>query len=212
MEVAALVLIAGALVGYVTWLRGRLERLYGRVEAAWAALDAQLVRRAAGAADFAACLEAARGGSAAPAGAWPAPLAAAPSATLAIAHLRAAAAAALATAGAASAGGHAEREVMENALGRALATVAEGLREPLTPSEQAAWETLLGACSRVAMARTFYNDAVNLTEVFRRTRSVRFLRLASQLTLPPYFDIDDSLPTAPAGGRPVTGLTGKLAG
>lgn len=212
MEIAALVLIAGALAGYITWLRGRLERLYGRVEAAWAALDAQLVRRAAAAADFAACLEAARGGSNTPAGAWPAASATAQPTAIAIAHLRAAAAAALATAGTASAGGHAQREVVENALGRALAAVADGLTEELTPGEQAAWESLLGACSRVAMARTFYNDAVNLTEVFRRTRSVRFLRLASQLTLPPYFDIDDSLPTAAAGGRAVTGLTGKLVG
>lgn len=42
---AALVLLGG----YVTWTAGRLDRLHARVDAAWAALDAQLVRRAAAA-------------------------------------------------------------------------------------------------------------------------------------------------------------------
>jgi len=34
---------------YVTWTAGRLDRMHARVDAAWAALDAQLVRRAAAA-------------------------------------------------------------------------------------------------------------------------------------------------------------------
>jgi hypothetical protein len=34
---------------YVTWTAGRLDRLHARVDAAWSALDAQLVRRAAAA-------------------------------------------------------------------------------------------------------------------------------------------------------------------
>jgi hypothetical protein len=42
---AVLVLLAA----YVTWTAGRLDRLHARVDAAWAALDAQLVRRAAAA-------------------------------------------------------------------------------------------------------------------------------------------------------------------
>ena len=41
----ALVLLAA----YVTWTAGRLDRLHARVDAAWSALDAQLVRRAAAA-------------------------------------------------------------------------------------------------------------------------------------------------------------------
>ena len=41
--VAGVVLVAL----YVTWTAGRLDRLHARVDAAWAALDAQLVRRAA---------------------------------------------------------------------------------------------------------------------------------------------------------------------
>lgn len=42
---AALVLLAA----YVTWTAGRLDRMHARIDAAWAALDAQLVRRAAAA-------------------------------------------------------------------------------------------------------------------------------------------------------------------
>jgi len=34
---------------YVTWTAGRLDRIHARVDAAWAALDAQLVRRSAAA-------------------------------------------------------------------------------------------------------------------------------------------------------------------
>jgi hypothetical protein len=43
-------LIALVLLGaYVTWTAGRLDRLHARVDASWAALDANLVRRAAAA-------------------------------------------------------------------------------------------------------------------------------------------------------------------
>jgi hypothetical protein len=45
VALAALVLLAA----YVTWTAGRLDRLHARVDAAWAGLDAQLVRRAAAA-------------------------------------------------------------------------------------------------------------------------------------------------------------------
>ena len=42
---------------YVSWTAGRLDRLHARVDASWAALDAQLVRRAAAARAVAAHLE-----------------------------------------------------------------------------------------------------------------------------------------------------------
>ena len=45
LVVAAVVLLAS----YLTWTASRLDRLHARVDAAWAALDAQLVRRAAAA-------------------------------------------------------------------------------------------------------------------------------------------------------------------
>lgn len=44
--VAWLVLGIVLLATYVTWTAGRLDRMHSRVDAAWAALDAQLVRRA----------------------------------------------------------------------------------------------------------------------------------------------------------------------
>ena len=44
-----IVAIAFLLGFYVTWTAGRLDRLHARVDAAWAALDAALVRRAAAA-------------------------------------------------------------------------------------------------------------------------------------------------------------------
>ena len=44
--VVALVVLLGV---YVSWTAGRLDRMHARVDASWAALDAQLVRRAAAA-------------------------------------------------------------------------------------------------------------------------------------------------------------------
>lgn len=52
VAVAVVVLLAL----YVSWTAGRLDRLHARVDAAWAALDAQLVRRAAAARAIAAVL------------------------------------------------------------------------------------------------------------------------------------------------------------
>ncbi|HUR51474.1 MAG TPA: NUDIX hydrolase [Mycobacteriales bacterium] len=48
-DVMLLVGIIVLLALYVTWTAGRLDRMHARVDAAWAALDAQLVRRAAAA-------------------------------------------------------------------------------------------------------------------------------------------------------------------
>lgn len=47
--VVTTVVVLVLLAAYVTWTAGRLDRLHARVDAAWAALDAQLVRRAAAA-------------------------------------------------------------------------------------------------------------------------------------------------------------------
>ncbi len=41
-----IVLVALLLGAYVVWTAGRLDRMHARVDAAWAGLDAQLVRRA----------------------------------------------------------------------------------------------------------------------------------------------------------------------
>lgn len=58
MTTVLVVLAVAFLLGfYVTWTAGRLDRLHARVDASWAALDAQLVRRAAAARAVAAHLE-----------------------------------------------------------------------------------------------------------------------------------------------------------
>lgn len=49
MTVVELVFAVVLLASYVTWTAGRLDRMHARVDAAWAALDAQLARRAAAA-------------------------------------------------------------------------------------------------------------------------------------------------------------------
>ncbi len=46
-QAATIVAIVVLLALYITWTAGRLDRMHARVDAAWAALDAQLVRRAA---------------------------------------------------------------------------------------------------------------------------------------------------------------------
>lgn len=49
-SVTTTVVVLVLLASYVSWTAGRLDRQHARVDAAWAALDAQLVRRAAAAA------------------------------------------------------------------------------------------------------------------------------------------------------------------
>ena len=48
-EIVLLVVLVLLTAVYVTWTASRLDRLHARVDAAWAALDAQLVRRASAA-------------------------------------------------------------------------------------------------------------------------------------------------------------------
>jgi hypothetical protein len=48
-ELALVTLVLGLTGVYVSWTAGRLDRLHARVDAAWAALDAALVRRASAA-------------------------------------------------------------------------------------------------------------------------------------------------------------------
>lgn len=111
--VLAVVAVAFLLGFYVTWTAGRLDRLHARVDAAWAALDAQLVRRAAAARAVATHL--ADGAAAA--------------------ELEAAAAAALE-------GGVAGREATENDLSRALkASLPLLVHDPAGESARAELET-----------------------------------------------------------------------
>ena len=62
LQAALLALALVLLAVYISWTAGRLDRLHARVDAAWAALDAALARRAAAARAVAAQLEDPRAG------------------------------------------------------------------------------------------------------------------------------------------------------
>ena len=146
---------------YITWTAGRLDRMHARVDAAWAALDAQLVRRAAAARALLPHL---------PPG---------PEAESLDEH----------AATALSAGEHG-RDVVENALTRALRAAVPLL--PGTPVASQALDELEAATSRVLLARSFHNGAVTDTRALRRRRLPRLLRLAGHRVMPSFFDVDDT--------------------
>ena len=155
--VLAIVLLAS----YVTWTAGRLDRMHARVDAAWAALDAQLVRRAAAARALMPLL---------------------PSGPEAHA-LEVAASAALDA-------GERGRDLVENALSRALRAAVPLL--PVGPEMERAHAELETAATRVGLARSFHNNAVNDTRALRGRRLPRALRLAGRRDMPTFFDVDDT--------------------
>lgn len=163
---------------WVTFTLTRLDRLHARVDAAWAALDAQLVRRSAALLHVA---EAADSG--ADAGQRQ--------------RFEADARAAL------DLESPDRRQMVENVVGRAVAEIAEA---PHAISEPALAE-IQEAAARVLVARRFYNDAVRDTRALRARRMPRLLRLAGHVAMPQFFDIDDTVPPVtrpPTTGRPAT--------
>jgi len=158
------VAIAILLTTWVTFTITRLDRLHARVDAAQAALDAQLVRRAA------ALMQ----------------LAETPGTGLSAVEalgLSAAAHEALVV-------NPADRQAVENRLGRSIAGLA-AVRESLP---QESLTELAEASTRVLIARRFYNDAVRDTRTLRSRRMPRLLHLSGRRDLPQFFDIDDSSP------------------
>jgi hypothetical protein len=154
---------------YVTWVAGRLDRQHVRVEAGRSALDAALVRRAALAEQLSEQLTEA--GDSPTSGPGPA---------------------ALATAARRARDADAEqRERAENDLTRVLrpmAARAASYGQPLSGLV----DQLAAATSRIGLARTIYNNAVDHTLALRRRRLVRWLRLAGRAAAPAYFEIDDT--------------------
>lgn len=157
--VAAVVVVLVAL--YVTWTAGRLDRMHARVDAAWAALDAQLVRRAAAARGLLPHLPTGPERSA----------------------LDAASAAALGA-------GEQDRDLLENALTKAVRAAVPLLAEG-EEARQAQTE-LAGAAHRAVLSRAFHNSAVAGARTLRRRRLPRLLRLAGHRDMPQFFDIDDT--------------------
>ena len=174
------VLIAAVLTAWIVLTLTRLDRLHARVDAAQAAMDAQLVRRAAAVQHLAEM----------PGSGLPTELAE---------RTAAAARTALAAPGGTGADLQpaSERQRAENQVGHAISELA-GYRDRLPP---AAAGELAEAAARVLIARRFFNDAVRDTRTLRARRMPRLLHLAGRRELPQYFDIDDSSPFAADGGR-----------
>jgi hypothetical protein len=165
------VVVAVVAVGlYLSWTAGRLDRLHARIDAARAALDAQLLRRASVAQELA-------------------------TSTL----LDPAASIVLYEAShAARQADESQRELAESDLSQALRAVfAEpeqvlALRE--VPGGEEALRDLTAAVRRVPMARRFHNDAVRAARAVRRHRIVRYFRLAGHAPFPLAFEMDDEPP------------------
>jgi hypothetical protein len=175
------VLIATVLTAWIVLTLTRLDRLHARVDAAQAALDAQLVRRAAAVQHLAEM----------PGSPVPAEL---------TDRMATAARTALAVprGNGANLDPATERQQAENRVGHAISELA-GYRDRLPP---AAAEELAEAAARVLIARRFFNDAVRDTRTLRARRMPRLLHLAGRRELPQYFDIDDSSTFATDGARP----------
>jgi hypothetical protein len=153
----------------------RLDRLHQRTDAARVGLESALARRSSVAVAVAETLGAAR---------------AAPGSPVAALGL---------AARAAGAGmvrdlprewdqGVEARELVENALSRALAAIdRELLPTPL-------FADLVDAEQLVVLARRVHNDAVRDTRGLRSRRLVRWLRLYGTAPLPEYFEIADPVP------------------
>ena len=158
----AAVVVAILLTIWVTFTVTRLDRLHAKVDAAQAALDAQLVRRAA------ALLQLAE---------------------ISGAHLSDGRTFELASvAREALQSDPPDRQAVENRVGRCVASLAD-VRDALPP---AAVAELSEAATRVVIARRFFNDTVRDTRTLRARRMPRLLHLAGRRELPQFFDIDDS--------------------
>jgi hypothetical protein len=158
------VLLAVLLTMWVTFTLTRLDRLHARVDAAQAALDAQLVRRAAALMHVAESPDS--GAADGRRGYYE---------TVARSALNVDAF---------------ERHAAENAVGRALTDLATSA----APLREDAAAELREAAARVLIARRFYNDAVRDTRTLRARRMPRLLHLAGRRAIPQFFDIDDTLP------------------
>ncbi len=188
----AVLLFVGVVAWYLASLASRLDRLHHRVESAGAALDNQLLRRAAtsrvlagsGLLDPASSLLLAGAASEAvavgeadtlPDDGGPPPDAAEPrDGTL-----------------------NRAREEFESDLSQALrATLTADVVEDVSadPYGRDLLADLGAACWRATLARRFYNDAVSTARRLRGKRLVRWTRLAGRARWPRTFEMDDEPP------------------
>lgn len=174
--VTLVVTILLAFAWYLSYTAARLHRLHTRVEGTYAALDAQLVRRAE------AVLEVANSGAVDPAGAL----------------ILAGAATESLEGGDATQG---DREAIESDLTRAIRLVVPRGTGPEAPAGSVpadALGRLDSAGQRVMMARRFHNDAVTDVRRLRRNVFVRMFFLAGHTDLPRTVEFDDDGPDTAA--------------
>lgn len=91
----------------------------------------------------------------------------------------------------------AHRELAESALSVTLRETLDARTDLDTAPEL---QEVRVAARGVHLARVFHNDAVGDTRRARRSRLVRFLRLAGTAALPDFFEMDDQAPGAAAPG------------
>lgn len=167
--ITAAVLFVGV---YLSWTAGRLDRLHARIDAARAALDAQLLRRASIAQELATS------------GVFD------PAASMVL--YQAAHDARLAE--------EEYREVAESELSQALRAVfadsAQVDAVRAAPGGEDTAAELAAAVRRVPIARRFHNDVVRAARALRRHRKVRWFRLAGYAPFPLAFEMDDEPPAA----------------
>ena len=173
MSIWIWVAVAVVLVGwYLSWTAGRLDRLHARIDAARAALDAQLLRRSSAAQELATStlLD--------------------PASSILLYQ----------AAHAARTVAEERREVAESDLSQALRALfaePEQAAELVTlPGGDEAVLDLRAATRRVPMARRFHNDSVRAARAVRRHRIVRLCRLAGHAPFPQAFEMDDEPPAA----------------
>ncbi|GAA2370715.1 hypothetical protein [Dactylosporangium salmoneum] len=164
--VIAVVALVVVVATYLTWLAARVDRLHARASAAYATLDAHLVRRAAAAVALAESAQ------------LPTLMYAAKIALDAQPDDREVAENDLTR--------HLRLVRPDDGLG------GDGLGGDgfvAVPGEVA--ESLVGVSRRVALARQVHNDVVRDALAVRRRPIVRLFRLARKHPVPAYFDVDD---------------------
>ncbi|MEO6711868.1 MAG: NUDIX hydrolase [Mycobacteriales bacterium] len=178
-KLIAVVAVLLFVVTYVSWIASRIDRLTARVEAAWASLDAQLVRRAAAAAQLAA-YERRHGG-------------------LADDKLKPMEYAAAAARTAAAA----DRQDAENDLTRGIrAALATGALRGTRADDL--FVDLRDSSTKADFARQFYNDAVRDNGSLRRKYLCRLLCAFRRDPVRGYFEIADTAIVAERGRSEVS--------
>ena len=216
-ETAVVVIVLLALVAWLLWMSAsRLDRLHRKVVASRLALDSQLVRRSAAAADLAASgaldpvssvllAEAAHEASVADDRGGRELVVAVPDLADLVALTRQDAADHRApsrkgVSRAVGSGLSDDRAQAESILSATLRTVLEDPAEVdelyESPDGTALLDALAAAWYRVQLARRFHNEAVAQAQRVRSKVVVRAVRLAGHAAMPDTVELDDSWPAA----------------